>query len=545
MTVRSKIGFADGKVVSVTHDWVFDEMYSSFATQGLAKPGELVTRDIFAPLARQNAGGLAEIGYFTTLKIGGQTAEFAPVKDGDYWMEERSDHLVTFHVDAAPEDADRAGAIFLAAGRRPRIFHRLRVRRQRRDRARLRALGLLGLDRQAEAARRPGQDEAHRIVLQRPRGRHEFRLQDGEPRHRRLPMIRFRSLSRAALALLAGRFALAASPAFAQLAQRPFMVGGGEGGGGASGGFTGWLIEMQSQLTRLIAADVHSLHDGPAAIWGLVGFGFAYGVFHAAGPGHGKAVIASYMMASDRALKRGIVLAFLAATLQGAVAVALVGVAALIFNATSAEMNAAADWLALASYSGVVAIGLWLTATKGRALLAALKARFAHRAALAAAPALRRARRGGRRRVRARSSRSAPARPTGRRRRRSTTAACGHLHAPDPATLEAGFSWRGAAATVLAAGSRPCSGAILVLVFALAQGLFAAGIGAVVAMSFGVALTTGTLAFAAVFAKRVAMRMAAGDDSRVALAARGVEFLAALLVVVFGLALLFAAGRGA
>ena len=230
------------------------------------------------------------------------------------------------------------------------------------------------------------------------------------------------------------------------------MVGGGEGGGGASGGFTGWLIEMQSQLTRLIAADVHALHGNPAAIWGLVGFGFAYGVFHAAGPGHGKAIIASYMMASDRALKRGIVLAFLAATLQGAVAVALVGVAALIFNATAAEMNAAADWLALASYSGVIAIGLWLTATKGRALLAALKARFAHRAALAAAPVYA----------------DAPWRPAAgsgavvafragspdgaAEAAVDDPAACGHLHAPDPATLEAGFSWRGAAATVAGGG---------------------------------------------------------------------------------------------
>ena len=153
----------------MTHDWVFDEMYSSFATQGLAKPGELVTRDIFAPLARENAGGLAEIGYFTTLKIGGKTAEFGPVKDGDYWMEERPDHLVAFHVDLHLKTPTAPGPIFLAAGRRPRIFHRLRVRRQRPDRARLRALRLLGLDRQAEAARRPGQAEAHRILLQRPR----------------------------------------------------------------------------------------------------------------------------------------------------------------------------------------------------------------------------------------------------------------------------------------------------------------------------------------------------------------------------------------
>jgi ABC-type uncharacterized transport system substrate-binding protein len=99
VTVRSQIGFSpEGKVATVSHDWVFDEMYSAFATQGLAKPGELIKRETFAPLARENAGSLADIGYFTTLKIGGKAVEFAPVNDGDYWMEERADHLVIFHV---------------------------------------------------------------------------------------------------------------------------------------------------------------------------------------------------------------------------------------------------------------------------------------------------------------------------------------------------------------------------------------------------------------------------------------------------------------
>ncbi|MGO9769419.1 MAG: DUF1007 family protein [Roseiarcus sp.] len=97
VTVRSQIAFSpDGKVASVTHDWVFDEMYSSFATQGLAPAGQLVTRDIFAPLAEENAGNLAQIGYFTTLKINGKSVDFGRVTD--YWMEERPDHLVTFHV---------------------------------------------------------------------------------------------------------------------------------------------------------------------------------------------------------------------------------------------------------------------------------------------------------------------------------------------------------------------------------------------------------------------------------------------------------------
>jgi nickel/cobalt exporter len=122
------------------------------------------------------------------------------------------------------------------------------------------------------------------------------------------------------------------------------------------------------------------------------------------------------------------------------------------------------------------------------------------------------------------------------------TAAAGHIHAPDPSRLGESFSWRSALATVVAAGSRPCSGAILVLVFALVQNLFLAGVAATFAMSLGTALTTGGLAWGAVFAKTLAVRFAAGEDSRVALIVRGFEFAAALLVLGLGLALLVATG---
>ena len=123
VTVRSQIGFSpDGKVATVTHDWVFDEMYSAFATQGLAKPGELIKRETFAPLARENAGGLADIGYFTTLRIGGKTAEFAPVNDGDYWMEERADHLVIFHVVLHLKTPTPPGAYFSLLVADPEYF---------------------------------------------------------------------------------------------------------------------------------------------------------------------------------------------------------------------------------------------------------------------------------------------------------------------------------------------------------------------------------------------------------------------------------------
>jgi nickel/cobalt transporter (NicO) family protein len=116
---------------------------------------------------------------------------------------------------------------------------------------------------------------------------------------------------------------------------------------------------------------------------------------------------------------------------------------------------------------------------------------------------------------------------------------------PDPAELNGPFSWRAAAGTVIAAGARPCSGAILVLVFAMAQGLFAAGIAAALAMAVGTAVATGALAWVAVFAKSTAMRLAAGKSSRLALVARGFEFAAALAVLAFGVALLLGARGGA
>ncbi len=116
VTVRSRLEFAaDGKVKAIVHDWVFDEMYSSFATEGLAPKGKLVTRALFAPLAQENAGGLAELGYYTTLKLNGKAVEFAPVTE--YWMEERPDHLVAFHVRLnlkTPQPVGRFGSLLVA-----------------------------------------------------------------------------------------------------------------------------------------------------------------------------------------------------------------------------------------------------------------------------------------------------------------------------------------------------------------------------------------------------------------------------------------------
>lgn len=344
-----------------------------------------------------------------------------------------------------------------------------------------------------------------------------------------LPVIRmdWRHIGVLAAALALALLALAQDPALAQAARHPFAVGGSETSGAASGGLgevLGVILAWQNKFHLELKTAVRALKTDGTAFWTLAGASFAYGVFHAAGPGHGKAVLASYMIANETALRRGLALAGLAALLQGAVAIAIVGVAALAFNATAPAMTDAASVIEAASYAAIAALGARLVWTKGRALRAALQT----------------------------PAGAAPARPGFLCEAVDDPghvhgADCGHFHAPDPATLGAAFSWPDAIGTVVAAGLRPCSGAILVLVFTLSQGLFLAGAASVLLMSAGTAITTGALAAMAVLAKGAAARLAAPDSRRARLIGRGAEFLAALLVLGLGLALLAGLGlaRGA
>jgi nickel/cobalt exporter len=304
----------------------------------------------------------------------------------------------------------------------------------------------------------------------------------------------------------------------------PFAVGANEGATGSAQGVSGWILAQEAGFYRLLSGAIHSAKQSGAAAWGLAGLSLAYGIFHAAGPGHGKMVIASYMLANERALRRGLVIAFGAALLQGFSAVAIVGIGAIVFQATAKHMTAAANAVEIASYAGIAVLGGALVYVKGSALLSAWHA----------APALAVAAGGKARAFRAADCAENHVHGPG----------CAHFHAPDPRTLGAGFSWKSALLTMMAAGSRPCSGAILVLVFALAQGIFSAGVFAVAAMSLGTAITTAALASAAVLAKNAAVKYSKAGSRQALIAGRLFEAGAALAVLGLGLVLLFAAFAG-
>nr|WP_128565031.1 nickel transporter [Methylobacterium crusticola] len=316
-----------------------------------------------------------------------------------------------------------------------------------------------------------------------------------------------RTLRRLALALLA---VLAAAGLLALLlallgpglrappARSPFGIGFREAAPSGAGSLGAWLLAMQAGFSRSLQAAVTGIKGGEGGYGLLVGLGFAYGVLHAAGPGHGKAVIAGYLMAGERALRRGFTLSLAAALLQACVALALVGGGAVLLRLTAAGLNRAGTAVETAGFACVALLGAVMTWRKAGRLAGLLE----REAGPGCGPD------------------------------------CGHAVLADGARVEGLATWREQAGVVLAAGTRPCAGAVLVLVFALSQGVLWTGVAAVLAMALGTALTTGALAGLAVFAKGLALGLAGGRGRGGAVAVTALEAWAAAFVLVLGAGLL-------
>jgi len=295
---------------------------------------------------------------------------------------------------------------------------------------------------------------------------------------------------------------------------------GGSGGPPAAppDGIVGWLLARQAEFYRGLSALIRQARTDGTAVWGLLGLSFLYGIFHAAGPGHGKAVISSYVIANDETWRRGVALSFASAFLQALVAVAVVGIAAVLLGVTAARMNDAVRIVEIVSYGLIALIGLRLMWVKGGGLVSALRGRNHENHAHA--------------------HHDHEHHGHGHDGHHHHDDHCGHSHGPEPKDLAGPGGWRRGLAAIFAVGLRPCSGAILVLVFAFAQGLFWAGVASAFIMGFGTALTVAAIAVFAVGAKGLAMRLLGHSGGSGVLVLRGVELLAAVLVFLFGLALL-------
>ncbi|WP_370676718.1 nickel/cobalt transporter [Pleomorphomonas sp. PLEO] len=329
---------------------------------------------------------------------------------------------------------------------------------------------------------------------------------------------------------------LLAAPALASTG--PFGVGLPEpaatGGAFLPGLFrfiAGWQATFYRDLTATITA---MKTNGNAGVW-LMTLSFLYGVLHAVGPGHGKAVISTYVLANRETARNGAILALVSALAQAVTAVVMVLIAAVLLGATSIAMTQAAAAMETGSFALIVLLGLWLV---WRKIVRPLGDWFAERYAPVAVTI------GGAPAVMTTSFGAASHDGCGhdhhrlglKPARHVHDESCGHVHAPSLEVATGRLDWKKAWSAVVAVGLRPCTGALIVLVFALSQGLLAAGIASAFTMAFGTGFTVAVLTLAAVMTRGLAVRLAAtgGGDFGHRLHTV-IEAGAAVTVLLFGL----------
>jgi len=308
--------------------------------------------------------------------------------------------------------------------------------------------------------------------------------------------------------------------------------------------FFGWIFSQQAAFYRSLSNLIRASKNDGSAVWGLLGLSFLYGIFHAAGPGHGKAVISSYLVANNETWKRGIALSFVSALLQSMVAIAIVAIGAGVLEVTAKAMGDTVRLIEIASYCLVVAIGVRLLWVKGRSFINSYRDMRRPRSlgAAVAAPV----------EIRIPDSSSLlgscscghrhdhPERhdPTDAHAECGHDHAWGHSHGPEPEELAGPGGWKKGLAAVVSVGARPCSGAIIILVFALSQDLFWTGVASTFLMGVGTAITVAAIATLAVYARELAGRIAISQSGIGTLAMKGIEVGAAATIIVVGLLLL-------
>jgi len=240
-----------------------------------------------------------------------------------------------------------------------------------------------------------------------------------------------------------------------------------------------WIMTTQAALHQKLASTIRVVAEqGWTATWPLIVISLLYGVFHAAGPGHGKAVITTYLGTSRTRLHRGLFLSISSAIVQGLVAVLLVEVVANVLGYSLRRSHGIAGQLENLSFALIALLGAVLVLRSARGLYRRWRHPEGNRGSLLS--------NGG--------------------KLQPYCADCGGPHQLSRDHLDQPLTWHTALPIILSIGMRPCTGAILVLLVAYSLGLRWVGMVAVMAMSLGTAATTSLLATAAITFRQAALR---------------------------------------
>lgn len=273
----------------------------------------------------------------------------------------------------------------------------------------------------------------------------------------------------------------------------------------------GQTVIIQTKLNREITATLREAKDGDSFWPGLViiALSFGYGVFHAAGPGHGKMITTTYFLSRDAGWKQGVAMGSLIAAVQAVSAIVMVGGLTLILNLGPAAVTKNGLIMEAVSYALIAALGavMALRILQGRDDCCDHHGPGEHH----------------------------PHHVHDHSHDHS------HHHTRHDAPA-AQSNWQ-MISTGIVAGLRPCTGSILVLLFTLANGMFLIGIGAAFAMALGVAITISLIGLAAIGIRTGTQHLFSVSETSSGIIRRTVGFTGAAIITLFGVMLLLASAR--
>jgi ABC-type nickel/cobalt efflux system permease component RcnA len=245
-----------------------------------------------------------------------------------------------------------------------------------------------------------------------------------------------------------------------------------------------WQRELHQELAGLLRqVKENPMQSGMT----LAGFSLIYGVIHAIGPGHGKIVITTYLATHPSRLKSSLKLTFASAIVQGLVAILLVSVVLGVLQLSSRQLHQSSFWMERGSFILVMLLGLLLC-------WRALKRVWQTIKSLRRAPAMK---------IHSLS-------PMGSETHvHDEHCGCGHQHVPSDQQLQAGGDLRTQIAIVLAMGLRPCSGAIMVLLFSKVIGVYSWGVISAITMAIGTSLTVSLIGVLVFYSRELAVKLSA------------------------------------
>ncbi|MTI16899.1 DUF1007 family protein [Rhodobacteraceae bacterium RKSG542] len=289
----------------------------------------------------------------------------------------------------------------------------------------------------------------------------------------------------------------------------------------------GTIARYQNEFYLKLTGALRQFRVNPDAGWLLIALSFAYGIFHAAGPGHGKAIISSYVLADRQTLRKGIVLSMASAFAQGVTAIAIVGGVGILLGLTSIAMTKTTKWFELGSYVLVFLLGVLMVWNKIiRPVLSKNKA-AAHSCS-----------HHGHDHSHHHNHSHAHDhdRDHGHHHdHHHGECGCGHSHVASPEDIkDTPLTLMNAWSVIAAIGVRPCTGALVILAFAWSQNLLWIGVLAVLAMSIGTGITVSALASLAVVAREGALKIWGNTSSGTMTVYRVFEGAGALSVLLIG-----------